>query len=302
MDIIKYVLVGIIVGMANVIPGVSGGTLVVVFNLYDKFVSAITLNVKKLWGNRRFILPLFGGMVLGVLIFSKLVTVLYTRFPLQTNYGFTGLILGSIPLLVKYAWKKEAAVQDDGAAKKPERRSALFHISLALCVLVGLVAIIVFTVLEGQIAPEGIVDGKLPSLSFQLAVKIFIAGVLGAIVMIIPGISGSLIMLIMGVYPIIMAAIPGLFVPETFVRALVLLLPNGVGVLTGLFGGAKLIKWLLGKCPNHTYAVILGLLTGSIYAIFPGVGQISSVLQGVGCVICLIFGACVAFVSNKLDI
>ena len=67
-----YVLViGMIVGMANVIPGVSGGTMAVVFNIYDRFVNAITLNVKKLIKNWKFIVPLFGGMALGILIAMK---------------------------------------------------------------------------------------------------------------------------------------------------------------------------------------------------------------------------------------
>ena len=56
--IIRIFVIGIIVGMANVIPGVSGGTLAVVFNIYDKFVNAITFNVKKLWANKRFVFPL----------------------------------------------------------------------------------------------------------------------------------------------------------------------------------------------------------------------------------------------------
>ena len=74
-------LKGIIIGMANVIPGVSGGTIAVVFNIYDEFVNAITLNVKKLWANKKFLIPLLGGMALGVLLFSKFVTILYENFP-----------------------------------------------------------------------------------------------------------------------------------------------------------------------------------------------------------------------------
>ncbi|MCQ2585953.1 MAG: DUF368 domain-containing protein [Treponema sp.] len=296
MEIVKLIFVGIVIGMANVIPGVSGGTLVVVFNLYDKFVNAITLNVKKLWGNRKFLIPLIGGMLLGILIFSKLVTILYSKFPVQTNFCFTGLIIGCIPLLANYAWANKA--DEKGETKK---RSPLFHVSLVVCILVGLALIIAFTILEGKFSPEGVVDGVLPAFTWPLAFKIFIAGVLGAIVMIVPGISGSLIMLIMGVYTIIMASIPALFNPSTFFQALILLLPNGIGVLAGLIGGAKLIQWLLKKCPNHAYAVILGLLVGSIYAIFPGFSALNSVGRTIGCVVCLLAGCALAYFSNKLD-
>ena len=99
INIIRLFLIGISIGMANVIPGVSGGTLAVVFNVYDQFINAITFNLKKIWSNRRFVFPLLGGMAMGVLIFSKLISILYTHFPFQTNCFFTGLILGSIPLL-----------------------------------------------------------------------------------------------------------------------------------------------------------------------------------------------------------
>ena len=98
MSIIKLFLIGIIIGIANVIPGVSGGTLIVVFNIYDKFMESITLNVKKLWANKAFLTPLLLGMVFGILVFSKLISYLYDNFPLQTFYVFTGLILGCIPL------------------------------------------------------------------------------------------------------------------------------------------------------------------------------------------------------------
>lgn len=107
MNFLRLILIGIAIGMANVIPGVSGGTLAVVFNIYDKFVNAITLNLKKLRENWRFIVPLLSGMALGVLIFSKLITILYTNFPVQTNFFFTGLILGSIPMLFLYMAKSE---------------------------------------------------------------------------------------------------------------------------------------------------------------------------------------------------
>lgn len=296
MEIVKLILVGIAIGMANVIPGVSGGTLVVIFNLYDKFVNAITLNVKKLWGNRKFLIPLVCGMLLGIVIFSKLVTVLYSKFPVQTNFCFSGLIIGCIPLLANYAWAKRT--DENGEVKK---HSVLFHVSLAICILVGLSVIITFTILEGKFSPDGVVNGVLPAFTWPLAFKIFIAGIFGAIAMIVPGISGSLIMLVMGVYTIIMAAIPALFSPETFVQALILLIPTGIGVVTGIIGGAKLIQLLLKKCPNHAYAVILGLLAGSIYAIFPGLSAINSAGRAIGSIVCLLAGAALAYFSNKLD-
>ena len=139
----------------------------------------------------------------------------------------------------------------------------------------------------------------LPDISAGLLVRIFFAGILGAVAMIIPGISGSLLMLIMGVYPIVIASIPSLFSGETFLHALFLLLPNGVGVLIGLLGGAKLVSWIMKVAEAQAYSVILGLILASAVTIFPGFAEIHGAGQAVGCVICAAAGAAMAFFSTK---
>ncbi len=293
MDIIRLLLIGIVIGMANVIPGVSGGTLAVVFNIYDRFVNAITLNVKKLIQNRRFVVPLILGMATGVLLFSKLITVLYTNFPVQTNYFFTGLILGSIPMLFLYMTKNESGARM-GAAKK---------ISVAVCALSGLALLLLFSWLEVRYGGGDKTAGMtaaLPAWNVKLASRIFFAGLVGAVAMIVPGISGSLLMLILGVYPIVMKSIPALFVPSEFFHALILLLPNGIGVLLGLLGGAQLVKYLLKRAPNHTYAVIFGLLCGSAVNLFPGFNAVHGAAMSAACAVCLVMGTALAYFSNKL--
>lgn len=293
MDLFRLLLIGIAIGMANVIPGVSGGTLAVVFNIYDKFVNAITLNLKKLKENWRFVVPLLTGMASGVLIFSKLITVLYTNFPVQTNYFFTGLILGSIPMLFAYM-TKTGENGKLGAAKA---------VSVTVCALAGLALLLTFSYLEVKFGGGDKTAGMtadLPEWTVPLAGRIFFAGLVGAVAMIVPGISGSLLMLILGVYPIIMKSIPALFVPSQTFHALILLLPNGAGVLIGLLSGAQLVKFLLKKVPNHTYAVIFGLLCGSAFNLFPGFGAITGLGMAAACVLCVIGGAAMAYFSTKL--
>lgn len=277
--------------MANVIPGVSGGTLAVVFNIYDRFVNAITYNVKKLWANKRFVGPLISGMALGVLLFSKLITVLYEHFPVQTNFFFTGLIIGSLPMIFASTVKT-----DEG-----KKLSAGKYTGIFICVAAGLSVLLFFSYLEGNFdgsTPD--MTSALPDFTFKLAMRIFIAGYIGAIAMVIPGISGSLLMLILGVYTIVMKSIPSLFIPSEFFHALSLLLPNGIGVLIGLICGAKLVAWLLKKAPNHTYAVILGLLLGSAVNLFPGFTSIQNAGQAIACLLCVIIGAAMAYFSGKL--
>lgn len=291
MDMIRLFVIGICIGMANVIPGVSGGTLAVVFNIYDRFINAITYNVKKLWANKRFVGPLLSGMALGVLLFSKLITVLYENFPVQTNFFFTGLIIGSLPMIFLSTFNKEEG-----------KKYGFLKISgILICIIAGLAALLFFSYLEGSFdsaTPD--MSSALPELSVKLALRIFIAGYIGAIAMVIPGISGSLLMLILGVYTIVMKSIPALFLPSQFFHALFLLLPNGIGVLIGLICGAKLVAWLLKKAPNHTYGVIFGLLLGSAVNLFPGFSSIESAGQAAACLLCLITGACMAYFSGKL--
>lgn len=293
-SIIRTFLIGLAIGMANVIPGVSGGTLAVVFNIYDKFVNAITLNFKKLWRNRKFVFPLLIGMLGGVLVFSKLISIVYEKFPMQTNYFFMGLILGSIPMLFKYMVAKK-----DG-----EKFSAGKIVAIIICALAGFVLLIYLGHLEGVLGTPDM-SGDLPDQTLPLTIRIFAAGLIGAVAMIIPGISGSLLMLIMGVYTIVMKSIsllfPTLFASDfqLFFKAFFLLLPNGVGVLIGLLSGAKLIAWLLKKIPNQTYAVIFGLICASAVNVFPGC-NFATPWTGVGSIICLLAGAAMAYFSTKL--
>lgn len=290
MNMVQLLFIGIAIGMANVIPGVSGSTMAVVFNIYDRFVNAITLNIKKLIENRRFVIPVVGGMALGVLLFSKLITVLYENFPVQTDYFFTGLIIGSIPMLFSFMTKKQ-----DG-----QKFTAKKTISVVICALAGFAVLIGFGLLGSDVDTAKEMSKSLPQWTFPLALHIFAAGFVGAIAMIIPGISGSLLMLIMGVYPIVMKSIPALFVPSQTLRAFFLLLPNGIGVLAGLLCGAWIVKTFLRIAPNQTYAVIFGLIAGSAIQLFPGIKGISGVLSGIACLLCVLTGIFLAYFSSKV--
>jgi len=290
MNMIQLLFIGITIGMANVIPGVSGSTIAVVFNIYDRFVNAITLNIKKLIENRRFVIPVVGGMALGVLLFSKLITVLYENFPVQTDYFFTGLIIGSIPMLFSFMTRKP-----DG-----QKFTAKKTISVVICAIAGFAVLIGFGLLGSDIDTAKEMSKSLPQWTFPLALHIFAAGFVGAIAMIIPGISGSLLMLIMGVYPIVMKSIPALFVPSQTLHAFFLLLPNGIGVLAGLLCGAWIVKTFLRIAPNQTYAVIFGLIAGSAIQLFPGIKGVSGVLSGIACLLCALTGIFLAYFSSKV--
>ena len=153
MNILRTLAIGIIIGMANVIPGVSGSTIAVVFGIYDTFINAITLNIKKLRLNKKFVLPIIAGMASGVLIFSKIITVLYEKFPVQTNFFFTGLIIGSIPMLAALATK----------TKKGTKIERAKIVSIIVCTLIGIAVMILFSLLESSFGTAQDMAGQLPS-------------------------------------------------------------------------------------------------------------------------------------------
>lgn len=216
MEIIKLIGIGVILGAANVIPGVSGGTLAVVFNIYDRLIHVITLDIKKILKEWKFILPLIIGMGLGIILFSKLITFLFAHYPTQTNWFFIGIILGSIPMIYKRF--------DSAAKKNPSGR-----LGGILCAVVALVIMAVMTYTD--ISEAGNVIQT--EFTVGLAIKLFIGLAFAAIAMIIPGISGSFLMLVVGIYSTIIAAVADLNIP--------LLIPGALGAIAGLLVGAGLL-------------------------------------------------------------
>lgn len=107
MQNLLAVLYGLVFGIANVIPGVSGGTMLVVFGCYDKVCGALTLNLKEIKKNIVFLIFFGIGAVIGIVGFAFVITWLFTNFPVQTNMFFMGLIIGSVPLILRNATVKD---------------------------------------------------------------------------------------------------------------------------------------------------------------------------------------------------
>ena len=276
MKILKLILAGIVIGVANVIPGVSGGTMAVVFGIYDELIGVISFNIKQIFSKWRFWLPLGLGMGIGIIAFSKIVTFLFEHFPVQTQYFFVGIVLGSIPLILKrtsLALKRET-------------------LGNWISALVGLVIMLLMVFIN----TDSMVSIIQTELTFGLGAKLLVGGALAAFAMIIPGISGSFLMVILGVYSTIIAAISDFNLPIICVVA--------VGVIIGIFAGAKGVQVLLGKFPNQTYGAIFGLVIGSVFAILPFRETVSFFVDGkilgfVIALVCAAAGFVLAFFSGK---
>jgi len=245
LNYIKKIIAGIAVGIANVIPGVSGGTIAVVFGAYSDLIGAASLDIKTIKANFKIYLCLFGGIGLGVLLFARLFKLVYERFPIQTNFFFVGLIVGSIFIIFDLVREKE-------------KESSFTKVSKIVWFFIGLSIMLALYFFKGAAASS---TAAIETLSLGSFIFLFLAGFAGAAAMIIPGISGSFLLLIMGAYYTVIKAITDFNIP--------VLIPIGLGVLAGFILSARLIGFLMEKFPKITYAFILGLVAGSIRHMLP---------------------------------
>ena len=251
MKFIVECLKGVMIGIANAIPGVSGGTMMVSMGIYDKIIESVTGLFKHFKKSIITLLPYLIGMVIGIVGLSFSITYLLEKFPLQTSLLFIGLILGGLPILTSHV----------------NRKSIRFpHVAIFLCTFVLIIAL--------QMLGKGSFQDTVITLSIVEIVKLFFIGIIAAATMVIPGVSGSMILMILGYYyPVLslirdfIAALTTFNVPE-LIRTCGALIPFGLGVVFGIFAIAKLIKVLLERFESYTYCGILGLVAASPIAIF----------------------------------
>ncbi len=264
---IKNILKGIVIGLANVIPGVSGGTMMVSMGIYDKLIHSITHLFSELKKSVMFLLPIFIGIGIAVVVVPFGIEYLFAEYPFQTNLLFIGLILGGLPA----AWKNV-------------KGNSIKIGHLIVC--------IAFFVLVAGLAMMGETEGNAADLSFSVlsVAKLFGVGIVASATMVIPGVSGSMMLLLMGYYHPILEAITEFikavlaFDMDGILRGVGILAPFGIGVVAGIFAIAKLIEIIFEKFPLYAYWAIIGLILSSPVAILlmGGIGSITvaSVLVG----------------------
>lgn len=282
-EFIFNILKGIVIGVSNIIPGVSGGTMMVSMGIYDKLIFLLTHFIKKMKEAIAMLIPLGIGMVLAIAIFSKLFShILFPKFPVQTNMFFIGLILGGLPLI--YGKVKGNKIK-----------------------IPSVIAFIAFFVLVVGLAVIGEGSGATADTSFSVinVIKLFGVGVVAAATMVIPGVSGSMMMMVLGYYYTIIDTISALtdalkaFDIAAILDTFTILVPFGIGAVIGVVVIAKLVEYVLKNFPLITYWAIIGLIVASPVAIVVmmdvaaiGVVEIISgiVLFALGAVIAYILG------------
>lgn len=282
MEFVKDILKGSLVGVANIIPGVSGGTMAVSMGIYDKLITAVTHIFKDFKKSLRILLPIVIGAVLGIGILAFVIKWLFANYPVQTNLLFIGLIVGGLPVI----WKKT----------KEQRITA----GAIVAFLVFLAIVILFPIFGNGTGTEVILT---PGIGMFL--KLIVVGIIAAATMVIPGVSGSMMLMILGYYNPILNTITGFISSAAaldtagMMSYVWILIPFGIGVVVGIFAIAKFVEYVFEHAPAIAYCAILGLIVGSPIAIL-AMAQITSltlmtVLTSViafllGCVIALKLG------------
>jgi putative membrane protein len=241
---------GICMGAADVIPGVSGGTIAFITGIYDKFVgslnnvdsTAVKLlfkgKIKELWRHidGTFLVSLFAGILISVVSLAKLMQYLLTTHPIETWAFFFGLIVASSIFILKGidGWK----------------------IKEYLLLVFGVILGITVCTLSPTTTPD--------ALWF-----IFMSGAIAICAMILPGISGSFILLILGKYQYIMGTISDLTSGINMGQNIMIIAVFGIGCVVGILSFSKFLHWLLGKYKKQTILVMAGFIIGSLVKVWP---------------------------------
>ncbi len=244
MKQIKLILKGFFIGIANIIPGVSGGTLMISLGIFDELIKAISHFVNNIKENIKFLSLIGIGALLSIVLMSRIVTFGLENYKLSTILFFIGLIVGGIPMLYKKV-KYE---------KKSMLNLSLFLIPFSLLMLM--------TFAEG-----GLSEVSFASMNIFSYILLFLIGIVAAATMVVPGLSGSFMLILLGYYEPILNAIKEFTGLNNVVDNVVILSVFGIGVLIGIILVAKLIEFLLKKYETKTYFVILGFVFGSIISI-----------------------------------
>ncbi|HHB2613543.1 TPA: DUF368 domain-containing protein [Staphylococcus aureus] len=242
------ILKGFAMGTSDLVPGVSGGTIALLLGIYNQFIASISgIFSRRFWPSFTFLIPIIIGMLLAMGSLSNLFNYLLSQHHIPTMFFFGGLIIGILPYLLKISNYKTS-----------------FTTKHYMMVIASIAILIVITLMNNGDKHAG----ETLTLSTGLIIKYFIAGMCASSAMLLPGISGSFMLLVFGVYGTVMLAISE--VVKLNFTGLPILLAVGFGVLAGFIISSKIIQYFLTHHKLMTFALIIGFVVGSLFAVFPG--------------------------------
>ncbi|MFT4538386.1 MAG: putative membrane protein [Planctomycetota bacterium] len=236
---VRAFFAGVLMGLANLVPGISGGTMILAVGLYDRFISSVA-DITRLKFKRQSLLflgTLAVGLVVAVLVFSGLAVAFVGEYRWVAYSLFIGMTLGGAPELVKHCW--------------PAKPACIVAFGLAVGLMVTLAL-----ELSGT---------QLPRDTWVL----FLVGAVAASSMILPGISGSYILLILGMYDLVVGSLSSSALREDFGGSLAIVAPVVIGAVVGIALLSNVLEKLLAKHKAISHAALLGLLIGSVVGLYP---------------------------------
>lgn len=273
---IMLILKGFALGIANVIPGVSGGTIAVILGIYEKLINILSNLKTKLKENFKYLLFLAIGLILAIGLFSNAVTFCLKNYPFATILFFIGFIIGGMPPLLNKVKSK-------------------IDIKSVICFIIAFTVVM----LMAFITPDTM-NKSLDIINIKTLIILFLIGVLGAASMVLPGISGSFVLMLIGYYEPIMNSISEFTKLNNLTHNILILAMFGLGVLFGIIFMAKLIKILLEKYEIPMYMGIIGFVIASAISILVSViGSSYGVLQIIIGVILMFVGIIASRMISK---
>mgnify|MGYP000969432105 CR=1 FL=1 len=298
---IKNIIIGLIIGTANIVPGVSAGTMFVILGIYQKIIDSFNsmvnifrqaiLDIIKPKSKKQFfmaipnmiyqiikqenvfLIPVLIGMVISILGLSVFFKNLNTEQLIYRKYIFLGLIIGGIMPLIKELNKNSNSnsnnnnvnmIKDEKKGNKDKKDKKLEIITFGIIgILFGLILLILK---ENNIAFSVL---KVENISNKTIIPVFLAGAIAAFSMVIPGISGSMILLILGMYDAMTEVLNGVALDFTNAK-FIFIIPFAIGIIVGIILAIRLIKYLLDNFYTKTYSIIIGFVISSTIIIFSG--------------------------------
>ncbi|HHW30119.1 MAG TPA: DUF368 domain-containing protein [Clostridiaceae bacterium] len=248
-------LKGYAIGSSMSVPGVSGGTMAILLDIYDRLIGSISNFFKDIKGNLLFLLKFCVGAGAGICSLSFLIKWMLEKYPIPVSMFFLGAVVGGIPALYKKT--KESSLK----------------ISSGIYFLLGFIIVISIGFI-----PQGSVNVSLGS-GVMHYLMLLVTGIVIAMALVLPGISTSHMLLVLGMYDAMLAAITEFDI--VYIGIL------GIATLIGVFLITKPIEWILNKYPHQTYWAIIGFVLGSTAEIFrdkilPAVPQNTDALWWIG--------------------
>ena len=266
MQFISNFVCGILIGISSIIPGMSGGTMAVILDIFDQMIAAISNLRQTFKKSVLYLIPIGLGMVAGVLSLSGVMAKMMSHYPAQMQFFFIGVVAGSIPLVMRKG------------REEPFRRHSLIAFLTTLAVM-----LVIFFV-----RPDDTTAEIIRNPGFSQVIQLILYAAFAAAAMVIPGVSGSFFLMLFGVYHSLLTAVSEL--------NMAVLIPTMIGMCIGILFCAKILDILLHSHKQAVYYGILGCVIGSIPNIWPAEISAAAIVPSITA---CILGALISYLASS---